>query len=165
MKNIKQQPRISVIAAVARNRAIGKENQLLWYIPEDLKRFKQITQGQPVIMGQKTFESLAKPLPGRFNIVLTRDRQLKIKGCSMAHSIDEALKLARAQNPPEFFFIGGGSVYQQALPLAQRLYLTLVEAEPPADTFFPDYSAFDKVIKKEKSQDKNYHYTFLILER
>lgn len=158
-------PRISVIAAVAENRAIGKNNKLLWHISEDLKRFKEITSGHPVIMGQKTFESLGKPLPGRTNIVLTYDKSYQAPGCIVAYSLEEAIKIASKKEKREIFFIGGGQIYAQAIKLADKLYLTLVEGEYDADTFFPGYSEFKKVVFEEKHESDGYKYKFLELER
>jgi dihydrofolate reductase len=158
-------PKISVIVAVAKDRAIGKDNKLLWDIPEDLQHFKKITSGHPVIMGQKTFESLNKPLPGRTNIVLTFDKSYQSPGCIVVHSIDEAIKVASEKDQEEIFFIGGGQIYAQAIKIADKLYLTLVEGEYEADTFFPDYSEFKKVILEEPHESSGYKYKFLELER
>jgi dihydrofolate reductase len=161
-----RQPRISLIVAVGKNREIGKDNRLLWHIPEDLQRFKKITLGCPVIMGENTFKSLPFVLPNRTNIVLTRDKSLKLQGAKIASSIKRALELAMAEKPSEIFFIGGASIYRQSLPLADRLYVTEVDKEfKDADRFFPDYKDFSKVISKKVSQDKNFKYTFLVLER
>lgn len=158
-------PTISIIAAVAENRAIGLNNKLLWDIPEDMKHFSSITRGHPVIMGQKTFESIGKPLPNRMNIILTQDKDLKIDGCIIVFSIEQAIEQAIKHDGNEIFFIGGGSVYKQALPLADKLYLTVVKGNYEADTFFPDYSEFTRVISKRESQDGKYQFTFVELER
>jgi dihydrofolate reductase len=160
-----KKPRISIIAAVAKNRAIGKDNKLLWHISEDLQRFKKITSGHPMIMGQKTFESLGKPLPNRTNIILTLDKSYQALGCIIAHSIEEAVKIASEKDKEEIFFIGGGSVYSQAIKFADKLYLTLVEGEYDADTFFPDYSEFKKITFEEPHESAGYRYKFLELER
>ncbi|TSC93359.1 MAG: dihydrofolate reductase [Candidatus Berkelbacteria bacterium Licking1014_7] len=160
------QPRISLIAAVGKSREIGKDNRLIWHIPEDLKRFKKITAKHAVIMGENTFFSLPGALPDRLNIVLTRDKKARFKNAVAAHSITEAVKKAKVKEKKEFFFIGGASVYAQALTLADRLYLTVIDQKfPGADTFFPDYANFSKVIFRQASQDQNYRYTFLILEK
>lgn len=129
---------IALIAAVAANRAIGRNNQLLWHLPEDMRHFRDTTRGKPVIMGRKTWESLPppfRPLPGRRNIVVTRNPAYSAPGAELAHSLEEALTAC----PPdiECFVIGGAELYRQALPLAQRLYLTEVADTPAADTFFP----------------------------
>ena len=160
---------ISVIAAISENRAIGKNNQLLFRIPEDLKRFKTITSGHPVIMGRKTFESIGQPLPGRTNIVVTHDRNFHAQGLIVVHSLQEAIKSAFAKataDKKEIFIIGGASIYAQALPFADKLYLTLVNQEyPEADAFFPDYSEFNKIISEEKRTYDGLAYTWVTLER
>ena len=133
---------ISLIAAVAQNRAIGKDNQLLWHLPEDMRYFRETTRGKTVIMGRKTWESLPaafRPLPGRRNIVVTRDLQYVAAGATLAHSLPEAI--TAAGNDGETFVIGGAELYRQALPLAQRLYLTEVAEASAGDAFFPDYPA------------------------
>src|ERR1700688_558975 len=124
-------PTISIVAAMGRNREIGKGNQLLWHIPGDLKRFKQLTMGHPVIMGRKTFESivskLGKPLPGRTNIVISRDKNWSYKGAVIAHSLEEAFSKASNTDSEEVFIGGGSQIYEQALPHVDRLYLTLID--------------------------------------
>jgi len=158
---------ISIIAIVAKNRAIGYQNKLLYNIPEDLKHFQSITTGHVVIMGENTFHSLNdRPLPGRVNIVLTLDSNFKAENCLIAHSMEESIELAEAQNSDQIFFIGGGMIYKQALPLADKLYLTIVDDEPTqADTFFPDYSEFKKIIKSEQKESNGYKYKFVELIR
>lgn len=158
---------ISLIAIIAKNRAIGFNNKLLYNIPEDLKRFQAITTGHAVIMGENTFHSLNdKPLPNRLNIVLTKKENFTAPGCLIARALEESIKLAKAQSPGEIFFIGGGQIYAQALPLADKLYLTIVDDEPEqADTFFPDYSEFKKIIKIEAKESSGYKYSFLELTR
>ncbi|OGY25761.1 MAG: diacylglycerol kinase [Candidatus Woykebacteria bacterium RBG_16_43_9] len=163
-------PKISIIAAIGKNKELGKDNKLLWHIPGELPRFKKITTGHPIIMGRKTFGSIGRPLPNRTNIVVTRDESYKAKGVLVAHSIEEAIEKAK-ENPSEggdsseIFVIGGGQIYKQALPLADKLYLTLVEGEYEADTFFPDYSQFKKVVYEEKKESEGLKYKFLELER
>jgi dihydrofolate reductase len=128
---------ISIIVAIAENRGIGKNNDLLWHIPEDLKRFKRITSGHPVIMGKRTYESLPRrPLPNRRNIVITDQFGEQIEGCEMAYSINDAV--ATCLPGEENFVIGGASVYRQFLPFADRLYLTRVHKSFEADVFFPE---------------------------
>ncbi len=168
-------PRISIIVAADKNRGIGKTDlgvgRLLWSIPDDLKRFKELTMGHPVIMGRKTFESvlsyLKKPFPGRTSIVITHDPDYKHEGVVITNSITDALK--KAKNSPgsdEIFITGGGQIYEQALPFTDRIYLTLVEGEYDADTFFPDYSQFKKVLnKKEMQTTDGLKFTWLTLER
>lgn len=166
------QPKISIIAAISENRVIGNENKLLWHIPEDMKRFKKLTTGHAVIMGRKTYESIGKPLPKRTNIIITRDEDYKTEGCLVVHSLAEAIRLAKelpadakAMAGKKIFIIGGGQIFEQAIKLADKLYLTTVEGEFAGDTFFPDYANFKKIVYEKKSQDNNYRYTFLELER
>lgn len=157
-------PRVSIIVCIAKNCGIGKENKLLFDIPADLQHFKKVTTGHPIIMGLNTFKSIGRPLPGRLNIVLSPD-DVKIDGCKVAKSIPEAIKTASDNDKEEIFFIGGGMVYASAIDIADRLYLTVVDAEPRADTFFPDYSDF---IEIEKSSPKEYNglkFKYLILDR
>jgi len=158
---------ISIIAIVAKNRAIGFKNKLLYNIPEDLKHFQSITTGHTVIMGENTFHSLNdKPLPNRINIVLTLNQKFSAPGCLTAYSIEQAVKLAKAQNTGEIFIIGGGMIYKQFLPLADKLYLTIVDDEPAqADTFFPDYSEFKNILSQEKHHYGGYDLTFVELTR
>lgn len=127
---------ISIIVAVAENQAIGFDNHLLWHISEDLKRFKSLTLGHHVIMGRKTFASVGKPLPGRVNIVISRQEGYRAEGCIVAKSLEEAIDLAKQDS--EIFIIGGGEIYKQALPMASRVYLTRVHASYPGDVFFPE---------------------------
>lgn len=163
-----------MIAAIAsENRAIGLNGRLIYYIPEDLKRFRKITSGHPIIMGRKTFESIGHPLENRTNIVITRDEDYFVESIIIVHSLEEALRLASpasgeaslAQGDDEVFIIGGGEIYKQAMPHADKLYLTIVEGNPDADTFFPDYSDFKKVIFEEEHQSDGLKYKFLDLER
>lgn len=162
--------RISLIAALAgKSRAIGKENELLFSVPGDLARFKALTLGHPVIMGRKTWESLPerfRPLPGRTNIVVTRSAGYSAPGAMLASSVSEALTLADgAEGSEEVFVIGGGELYRAALPLAHRLYLTLVDLETEADTFFPAYEdEFATVVSKETFEGLPAH-TLVTLER
>ena len=147
-------------------RGIGKNNGLMWHIPGELPRFKQITMGHPIIMGRKTFESIGRALPGRINIIVTQNPDFKAQNCKIVVSLDEAIEVA--ENEPgskEIFIIGGGQIYQQALTKADRLYLTLVDGDFGADTFFPDYSGFTKVISEEDKEEGGYKYKFLTLEK
>ena len=165
MKKKNRKPIISIIAAVAENLGIGKNNKLLWNIPEDLQHFKKITTGHAVIMGQKTYESLGKPLTNRINIVLSRDESFKPVGCIVAQSIDAAIKQAKKKEEKEIFFIGGGQIYSQALPIADKLYITLVSGSYDADTFFPDYSKFKNLKTTGESRHGKLQYKFLELTR
>ncbi|MEK7617825.1 MAG: dihydrofolate reductase [Patescibacteria group bacterium] len=160
------EPKISLIVAIAKNRAIGKDNKLLWYLPEDLKRFKKLTTGHAIIMGRKTFESIGKPLPNRTNIIVTRDPVYKAEGCFVAHSVEEAIYKAQSFEKNEIFIIGGGQIFEQALGLADKLYVTIVEKEyHDADSFFPEYSHFTKIILQEEDEYEGMKYKFLELEK
>jgi len=155
---------ISIIAAIGKNRELGKDNKLLWRIPEDMKRFKDLTSGQVVIMGRKTYESLPKkfrPLPNRINIVVTKNQNWKMPGCLISNSLDEAILKAKEFNK-EIFIIGGASIYNQGLKYADKLYLTLVDKEyPDADVFFPDYKDFGKVKVLSSGFSGNLKYQFI----
>jgi dihydrofolate reductase len=160
--------RISIIVAIARNWAIGKDNQLLWHISEDLKRFKRITLGHQVIMGKKTYESLPfRPLKDRTNIVITDNPNEKFEGCVTVYSIEEALELCNEKE--ESFIIGGGSIYKQFLPYANKLYITLVNKDFEADTFFPEIDFNDWKLTGQQDQgpegDNDFSYSFLVYEK
>ncbi|MBI2086357.1 dihydrofolate reductase [Candidatus Daviesbacteria bacterium] len=160
--------KISIIVAVAgNNRVIGKKGGLPWYIPEELKRFKEITMGHPIIMGRKTHESIGRALPDRTNIIITNSPNYTALDCIVVHSLQEALRLASlAQGHDEVFVIGGGEIYKQALPKTNKLYLTKIDTEIEGDTFFPDYSDFKKVVwQSEEQESKGFKYRFLELER
>jgi len=158
-------PKIIIIAAIGSNRELGLKNKLLWHIPEDMERFKQITLGHPVIMGRTTYESIGKPLPGRTNIVITRDQSYQVAGCLVCHSLEEAIEKAKELDNREIFLIGGGQIYGQGIKYADKLYLTIVKGNFEADTYFPDYSQFNKIVFQKESSDKNYRYTFFELVR
>jgi dihydrofolate reductase len=160
--------KISIIVAIAENNAIGKDNQLLWHISEDLKRFKALTTGRTIIMGKKTFESLPiRPLPNRRSIVITDVENEIIEGCVMAYSINDAICKCDSNN--ENFVIGGGSIYNQFLSIADKLYITKVNASFEADTFFSeiDYNAFNLIeqIDVPSNANCNYSYSYLVYER
>lgn len=160
--------KISIIVAVAgKKRVIGKKGGLPWYIPAELKRFKSITMDHTIIMGRKTHESIGRILPGRTNIVITHNPDFKAEGCIVTHSLEEALRLAaQASGDDEVFVIGGGQIYQQALPLADKLYLTIIDKEIEGDVFFPDYSVFNKVVYESDWQEhEGFRYKFLELEK
>ena len=144
---------LSIIAAVGKERELGLRGQLLWSIPDDMQHFKAVTAGHPVIMGRKTWESLPerfRPLPGRTNIVVTRQAAYAAEGAIIASSLEEArAAAARAPGADEIFVIGGGELYREALPVADRLYLTLVDATAEADTLFPAYETDFKIISDE----------------
>ena len=131
-------PRICLIAAVAANRVIGRYNTLPWHLPADLKRFKALTMGYPVVMGRKTHESIGRPLPGRRNLVITRNRAYSAPGCELVHSLDEAIAACRGAQ--EIFVIGGAELYRESLPRAHRLEFTEIRAEFEGDATFPEFS-------------------------
>lgn len=151
--------RVSIIAAVARNRAIGKDNKLLYWLPDDLKRFKTLTTGHTIIMGRKTFESLPKgALPNRRNIVLSRTRQ-EFPGCDTFPSLEEALR--RCSDEEDIYIIGGAEVYAQAIDRADRLCLTEIADTPDgADAFFPEYSGWRETWREEHARDKRHEHDF-----
>lgn len=164
--------KISIIAAMDSKRGLGKDNKLLFKIPEDFARMQKLTTGHPIVMGRKTFESIGKILPNRYNIVITRDLGFKINGLrlgenfSIASSFDEAIERAKSVvGSDEIFIFGGGQIYQQAIGKANQLCLTLVDGDFGADTFFPDYSMFTKVISEEEGESGGYKYKFLTLEK
>jgi dihydrofolate reductase len=159
---------VSLVVAMARNEVIGRDNGLPWgRLPEDLKRFKAITLGKPVLMGRKTFESIGKPLPGRTNLVLTRDRLWQAAGTVVVHSLDEAL--ASTRDSTEIAGIGGAEIYRLLMPLANRIYLTRIHADFAGDTVFPplDRSAWRELESHEFAADERnaYDMSFVILER
>ena len=156
---------ISIIAAIAENRALGKNNKLLWHIPEDMKHFRTVTAGHPVIMGRKTFESIGRPLPKRVNFVITKDTSYRAEGCIIVHSLDEAIAEAQKLDSSEIFVIGGGEIYKQALPKTDKLYLTIVKGQYDADVYFPEYLEFTKETSRETHTTEQYTYTFVTLER
>ena len=164
--------KISIIVAMSENRVIGKNNQLPWHLPNDLKRFKTITLGKPVIMGPKTFESIGKILPGRQNIVLTHDPkwQAPHPDVWVVHSRDSALASAKSANlGDEVMIMGGAGIYETFLPIADTIYLTKVEGDIEGDTYFPEMKGSDwKTTMQEKHLRDSTHsvdYTFMILER
>lgn len=162
-------PIVSAIAVIGtRTRVLGRDNELVWDIPNDLKRFKEMTMGHPIVMGRKTFESIGRPLPGRTNIVITRDKEYKIDGCEIIHSIDGALEKARELDKEEIFIIGGGQIFAQTLDQTDRLYLTLVDSDDPGDVMFPEYkNEFTKEISRSEvfETPMGIKYTYVNLER
>ena len=159
-------PQISIIVAHSNNLAIGKANALVWRLPEDLKRFKKLTTGHPIIMGRKTYQSIGRPLPDRTNIVVTRDTNLEIPGCVVVHSAIEAIKKASEFDQKEIFIIGGAEIYKETLPLTDRLYVTKVNVNVDGDAFFPQYSStFTKKISEEPGEFEGLKYSYLVLER
>jgi len=157
---------ISIIVAVAENGVIGDRNTLLWHISEDLRRFKTLTTGHPVVMGRKTCESLGRPLPNRRNVVITRS-ETQIAGCEVVHSLDEALTLFPADE--EVFVIGGAQIYAEALPIADRFYLTRVHRDYEGDTRLPDWNPAEwRLVASERfacGAEYPYPFTFEVYER
>ena len=153
---------VSLVVAAANNHVIGKDNQLLWKLPNDMRFFKNITWGMPVIMGRKTYESLASPLPGRKNIVLSR-QSLQSEGAIVVKSLDDALFLAKQMDVKEAMVIGGGEIYRLAWEKARRIYLTRVDAEPEGDTLFPviDPKQWILVRQENHEADENMRTTIL----
>ena len=158
---------ITIIAAIAENNALGKDNKLIWHLPSDLKRFKKVTSSHAIIMGRKTFESLGKALPNRTNIVISRNPNYIAKDCTLVHSLQEALNLTK--NDDNAFILGGAEIYKQAIDLADKLDLTFVHHSFEADAFFPE---IDKEIWKEssrvfcKADEKNkYDFSFVTFHR
>jgi dihydrofolate reductase len=151
-------PQLSLVAALARNGVIGRDNRLPWHLPADLRFFKQTTMGKPLLMGRRTWESIGRPLPGRPMIVLTHDRRYHAAGCTVVHSLAEALTAAGAA--PEIMVIGGAILFQQTLPLAKRLYLTQVEADVPGDTWFPDWNPAEWVLVWEETHPADEKHTW-----
>jgi dihydrofolate reductase len=157
---------ISMIWAMGKNNALGCRNRMPWYLPGDFAYFKRVTMGKPVIMGRKTFESIGKPLPGRTNIIITRDAGFKHEGCIAVNSIDGARAYAAEG---EVFIIGGAEIYTAFLPLAHKLYITEIDHTFEADTYFPeiDYSQWELVSSEQGIKDEKnpYDYKFLVFER
>jgi dihydrofolate reductase len=158
---------ISAIVAMSENAVIGKENKLPWHLPADLAHFKKLTMGKPILMGRKTFESIGRVLPGRCNVIISRDENFNAPGCVVASSIDTAL--ASVSYADEVFVIGGAALLQQMLPVVERLYLTIIHHEFEGDVFFPDidlleWNAIDR--KDHEPDEANpYSYSFITLER
>jgi dihydrofolate reductase len=162
-------PIISAIAARSENGVIGHHNQIPWHLPVDLKHFKTITTGHPVIMGRKTFESIGKPLPNRTNIILTRNTAFNAPGCMIVNSTEQAILQASSTHTDEMFIMGGADIYQLFMPKIQKLYLTLVHHTFAGDTFFPslDPNQWVEIEKRTYPADPNnpYNYSFVIWER
>lgn len=151
---------ITIIAAAGENNELGKENDLVWHLPDDFKRFKQLTTGHHIIMGRKTFESFPKPLPNRTHLVITRNKDYKREGAVVVHSIEEALKRAEGDSQP--FIIGGGEIYKMGMPFAEKIELTRVYGTFEADTFFPEIPEeyFKFITETEHEKDDRHDYAF-----
>lgn len=165
--------RISLIVALSENHVIGRNNKLPWYLPNDLKYFKQVTMGLPIVMGRKTYESIGKPLPGRTNIVVTRNESWSMDGVKVVHSLEQAFELAASiaeiDGRDEVMIIGGDQIYQSALTLVDRIYLTEVHAEVEGDAYFPEFDRDQwNVIGCEDfaaEAPNPYDYSFVVLDR
>ncbi len=157
--------RVSIIAAIGKNRELGKKNELIWRISPDLRRVKELTTGHPIIMGRNTYESIGRPLPNRTNIVVTGS-VTSIEGCVVATSLEEALAIAHDIDQEEIFIFGGARLYEASLPFVQRLYLTMIEAtDSEADAFFPPYNDFKTILEEESHPEHTPPYSWITLER
>lgn len=152
---------ISFIVATSENGVIGKDNQIPWHLPDDLKRFKKITMGHPIVMGRKTFESIGRPLPGRENIVLTRNKNIELDGCTVFHSEEELIDYCTSQKE-EVFIIGGAYLFKMFIPYVDRLYLTKIYEQFEGDVFLPemDFSQFEITSKEQGLKDEKNPYTY-----
>ena len=151
---------VKIIVAMSKNRVIGDSNALIWHLPEDLKRFRQLTTGNTIVMGRKTYESIGKPLPNRRSIIITRDPDYSVEGCEVVNSLEEALLLSNS----DCFIIGGGEIYRQAIDLADRIYLTLIDKEFEGDTSFPEIEGWVEV-SCEDFRNEDFAYSFIQYER
>lgn len=162
-------PVLSAIAAAAENRVIGKDNKMPWHLPADLKHFKTLTTGHPVLMGRRTFASLGKPLPNRTNIIMTRDANYSAPDCIIVNSVETAVSIANELDMDEIFVIGGAEVYRQLLPQIQRIYLTEIHQQFAGDAFFPELNKdeWHEVSREKHTADENnaYDYSFVVYER
>ncbi len=151
-------PTISMIAAMAKNRVIGKDNQMPWHMPADLAHFKKVTMDKPVVMGRKTYESIGRLLPGRQNVIVTRDASYQVDGALMCSSLEDAL--AKLSSAEDIMIIGGGNIYQQMLPKADKLHLTFIDLETDGDAHFPEWNEnewFEVARETHKADAKNAH--------
>ncbi|MPQ45621.1 dihydrofolate reductase [Marinifilum sp. N1E240] len=159
--------KLSIIVAASRNNVIGRDNQLIWRLSADLKRFKALTTGHTIIMGRKTFDSIGKPLPNRTSIIITKQEDYKMEGCIVVHSLEEALQAVT--NDEKVFIIGGGTIYKEAIDKADELFLTLVHAEFEGDTYFPEIKneTWESVDRKDCLPDEKneYPYSFIDYKR
>jgi dihydrofolate reductase len=151
---------INIIVAMSKNRVIGDSNTLIWHLPEDLKRFRQLTTGNTIVMGRKTYESIGKPLPNRRSIIITRDPDYSVEGCEVVNSLEEALLLSNS----DCFIIGGGEIYRQSVDIADRIYLTLINKEFEGDTSFPEIKDWVEVSSENFVTD-DFGYSFIEYER
>ncbi|MCV9888452.1 dihydrofolate reductase [Metabacillus halosaccharovorans] len=159
---------ISLIVAMDKHRLIGRDNQLPWHLPQDLAYFKKVTMNHKIIMGRKTFESIGRPLPGRENIIVTRDSTYSQEGCTILHSIDEILELS-SRSDEELFVIGGAEIFKEILPVSDRLYITEIDDVFEGDTYFPDRkeTEWKKISVEKGTRDKKnpYDFEFVVYEK
>jgi dihydrofolate reductase len=158
--------KVSIIVAIDEKLGIGAKNRMLWHISKDFKHFKVITHGHPIIMGRKTFESIGKVLPGRTNIIITRDQNYKVPGALVVTSLEAALELGQSKDKEEIFLIGGGEIFRQALEhnLVDKLYLTKIKGDFKAEIFFPAYEhVFTKTISSKKDSEGDYQFEYVEL--
>lgn len=157
---------LSIIVAVAKNNVIGKDNQLIWRLSNDLKRFKKLTTGHSILMGRKTYESIGKPLPNRKNLIVTRNENFDVEGAYVFNSIESAIHHAKVTGEEELFIIGGGEIYKKLLPQTDKLYLTRVHAEPEGDAFFPtiEETAWQVVNEEAHLADEKNEYDFVFVD-
>nr|AIA18820.1 Dihydrofolate reductase [uncultured bacterium] len=158
-------PKISIFAALSENHVIGVKGGLPWHIPDDFKRMKEVTMGHTIVMGRKTYESIGRVLPKRTNIIISRDPDYKVDGGIVRLSLDEALTEAKKHETDEIFIFGGGQIFEQAMPITDKLYLTIVHKNIEGDTYFPDYSMFIKKVFEQKGTSNGFDYTFLELKK
>lgn len=156
----------SIIVAKGNNNVIGKDNDLVWHMPADLKHFKNTTFGHYIIMGRKTFEALKKPLPGRTTIVITRNNNYQAEGCIVVHNIEEAFKIGKDNNQEEVFILGGAEIYRLSMDMADKIYLTEIKASFEGDAFFPeiDYSTWKETKRQEYEPDEKNPYPYAFVE-
>ena len=159
--------RLSIVVAMDSNRLIGKDNGLPWHLPADLAFFKKLTTGNTILMGRKTFDSIGRPLPNRRNIVITRNADIEITGCEVVNSIEKALSLVQSET--EVMVIGGAKLYQQILPIADRLYITQIEGEFDGDAYFPSYNEAEwsqiSIDSREPDENNHHKYHFITFDR
>jgi dihydrofolate reductase len=160
---------VSIIAAMDRKRGIGVDNKLPWRLPADLKRFRDLTMGRHIVVGRRTYESIGRPLPGRRMIVVTREGTYKAEGCDVVHSVDDALNLARERGESEVFICGGAEIYARSIGIADRMYLTFVDAEVAADTFFPEFDEREwrelESLHQPADEKNQYAFNFKLMVR
>jgi len=163
MTEYMSKPIISLIAAIGKNRELGAGGTLPWNVPEDLKFFKKQTVGKPIIMGRKTYDSIGRALPNRTNIVVTRNKDFKADGIVVVESVDAAIMAAAEENPDEIMIIGGAQIFDLVMATANKLYLTIIDSEFEADTYFPAYDMFNKELSRHELETDDYRLTFLEL--